>query len=158
MGVTAGSRGGGGRGGMAGMAAEAFTPGVPAMLADFNHAGKPRRATGRILEPTLACPANRILLQKPYHACIGRPNSMPASADFQTNAAAMRVLVDDLNAQIDKVAAGGDEARAKHVAPRRKLLPRKTRGEPAGPGTPLPGAGAAGRADTCTTTTHPARA
>ena len=46
------------------------------------------------------------------------------SADFQANAAAMRALVTDLNAQIDKAAMGGGEAaRAKHTA-RGKLLPR----------------------------------
>ncbi len=46
------------------------------------------------------------------------------SADFQANAAAMRALVADLNAQTDKAAmGGGDAARAKHTA-RGKLLPR----------------------------------
>jgi len=46
------------------------------------------------------------------------------SADFQANAAAMRALVTDLNAQIDKASMGGGEAaRAKHTA-RGKLLPR----------------------------------
>ena len=59
------------------------------------------------------------------------------SADFQANAAAMRVLVDDLNAQIDKVAAGGGEAaRAKHVA-RGKLLPRDRVANLLDPGTPF---------------------
>ena len=59
------------------------------------------------------------------------------SADFQANAAAMRVLVDDLNAQIDKVAAGGGEAaRAKHVA-RGKLLPRERVANLLDPGTPF---------------------
>ena len=47
------------------------------------------------------------------------------SADFQANAAAMRALVDDLQTQVAKVAAGGgDTARAKHIA-RGKLLPRE---------------------------------
>ncbi|HRM83462.1 MAG TPA: methylcrotonoyl-CoA carboxylase, partial [Acidovorax temperans] len=47
------------------------------------------------------------------------------SADFLANAAAMRTLVDDLRAQLDKVAQGGGEAaRAKHTA-RGKLLPRE---------------------------------
>jgi 3-methylcrotonyl-CoA carboxylase beta subunit len=46
------------------------------------------------------------------------------SADFSANAAAMRALVADLNAQTDKAAmGGGDAARAKHTA-RGKLLPR----------------------------------
>ena len=59
------------------------------------------------------------------------------SADFQANAAAMRVLVDDLNAQIDKVAAGGGEAaRVKHVA-RGKLLPRERVANLLDPGTPF---------------------
>ncbi len=44
--------------------------------------------------------------------------------DFKVNAAAMRVLVDDLNAQLAQVALGGGEGpRAKHLA-RGKLLPR----------------------------------
>ena len=46
------------------------------------------------------------------------------SEDFKTNAAAMRVLVDDLDAKLAAIALGGGEAaRAKHVA-RGKLLPR----------------------------------
>ena len=48
----------------------------------------------------------------------------PRSDDFKTNAAAMRALVDDLNAKLARIALGGGEAaRAKHVA-RGKLLPR----------------------------------
>ena len=48
----------------------------------------------------------------------------PRSADFQANAQAMQVLVDDLRAQVAQVALGGGEAaRAKHTA-RGKLLPR----------------------------------
>ncbi len=48
----------------------------------------------------------------------------PRSDDFKTNAAAMRVLVDDLNAKLARIAqGGGDAARAKHLA-RGKLLPR----------------------------------
>ena len=48
----------------------------------------------------------------------------PRSADFASNAAAMTALVDDLRAQVAKVAEGGGEAaRAKHTA-RGKLLPR----------------------------------
>ena len=59
------------------------------------------------------------------------------SADFQANAAAMRVLVEDLNAQTEKVAAGGGEAaRAKHVA-RGKLLPRERVQMLLDPGTPF---------------------
>ena len=46
------------------------------------------------------------------------------SADFLANAAAMRTLVEDLNAHIAKIFEGGGEvARARHVA-RGKLLPR----------------------------------
>ncbi len=48
----------------------------------------------------------------------------PRSDEFKTHAAAMRVLVDDLNAQLARVALGGGEGpRAKHLA-RGKLLPR----------------------------------
>ena len=44
--------------------------------------------------------------------------------DFKANAAAMRALVDDLNAKLAKIGQGGGEVpRAKHVA-RGKLLPR----------------------------------
>jgi 3-methylcrotonyl-CoA carboxylase beta subunit len=47
------------------------------------------------------------------------------SEDFKANAAAMRALVDDLNAKLGQVALGGGEGpRAKHVA-RGKLLPRE---------------------------------
>ena len=46
------------------------------------------------------------------------------SEDFKNNAAAMRALVDDLNAKLEKIAqGGGDGPRAKHLA-RGKLLPR----------------------------------
>jgi len=59
------------------------------------------------------------------------------SADFQSNATAMRALVDDLHAQFAKVEAGGGEAaRAKHVA-RGKLLPRDRVAELLDPGTPF---------------------
>ncbi|HUG21595.1 carboxyl transferase domain-containing protein [Piscinibacter sp.] len=48
----------------------------------------------------------------------------PRSEEFKANAAAMRALVDDLNAKLAKtVQGGGDGPRAKHVA-RGKLLPR----------------------------------
>ena len=48
----------------------------------------------------------------------------PRSEDFKANAAAMRALVDDLNAKLATIAlGGGDKPRAKHVA-RGKLLPR----------------------------------
>ena len=44
--------------------------------------------------------------------------------DFKANAAAMRALVDDLNAKLAQVVRGGGEGpRAKHLA-RGKLLPR----------------------------------
>ena len=52
-------------------------------------------------------------------------NLSPRSEDFKANAAAMRALVDDLNARLAQVALGGGEAaRAKHTA-RGKLLPRE---------------------------------
>ena len=59
------------------------------------------------------------------------------SADFLVNAAAMRTLVQDLRAQLDKVAQGGGEAaRAKHTA-RGKLLPRERVQMLLDPGTPF---------------------
>jgi len=59
------------------------------------------------------------------------------SADFQVNAAAMRALVDDLNAQIAKASlGGGDAARAKHTG-RGKLLPRDRVQMLLDPGTPF---------------------
>ena len=59
------------------------------------------------------------------------------SADFQTNAEAMRVLVQDLRAQAAKIAQGGGEAaRAKHVG-RGKLLPRDRVQMLLDPGTPF---------------------
>jgi 3-methylcrotonyl-CoA carboxylase beta subunit len=59
------------------------------------------------------------------------------SADFQGNAAAMRGLVEDLNAQVARAAAGGGEtARARHVA-RGKLLPRDRVQLLLDPGTPF---------------------
>jgi 3-methylcrotonyl-CoA carboxylase beta subunit len=61
----------------------------------------------------------------------------PRSAEFQSNAAAMQALVDDLNAQVAKSAAGGGEAaRAKHTA-RGKLLPRDRVQMLLDPGTPF---------------------
>ncbi|NPC58608.1 carboxyl transferase domain-containing protein [Caenimonas soli] len=61
----------------------------------------------------------------------------PRSADFQANAAAMRALVEDLNAQIARAAAGGgDIPRARHVA-RGKLLPRDRVQMLLDPGTPF---------------------
>ncbi|MGD9834313.1 MAG: carboxyl transferase domain-containing protein [Piscinibacter sp.] len=52
-------------------------------------------------------------------------NLSPRSEDFKANAAAMRALVDDLNAKLALIAQGGGEAaRAKHTA-RGKLLPRE---------------------------------
>jgi 3-methylcrotonyl-CoA carboxylase beta subunit len=49
----------------------------------------------------------------------------PRSEDFKANAAAMRALVDDLNAKLAQIALGGGEAaRAKHTG-RGKLLPRE---------------------------------
>ena len=61
----------------------------------------------------------------------------PRSADFQANAAAMRGLVDDLRAHLERVAQGGGEApRAKHTA-RGKLLPRDRVQMLLDPGTPF---------------------
>ncbi|MDD2846026.1 MAG: carboxyl transferase domain-containing protein [Rhodoferax sp.] len=59
------------------------------------------------------------------------------SADFQANAAAMRVLVDDLNLKVTQVELGGGAAaRAKHTA-RGKLLPRDRVQTLLDPGTPF---------------------
>jgi 3-methylcrotonyl-CoA carboxylase beta subunit len=59
------------------------------------------------------------------------------SADFQVNAAAMRGLVDDLNAKVTQVEMGGGEAaRAKHTG-RGKLLPRDRVQMLLDPGTPF---------------------
>ena len=59
------------------------------------------------------------------------------SAEFQANAAAMQVLVDDLNRHTAQVALGGGEAaRAKHTA-RGKLLPRERVQLLLDPGTPF---------------------
>ncbi|GLS14165.1 MULTISPECIES: carboxyl transferase domain-containing protein [Hydrogenophaga] len=59
------------------------------------------------------------------------------SADFQANAAAMRAVVNDLKAQIEKATLGGGEAaRAKHTA-RGKLLPRDRVQMLLDPGTPF---------------------
>ena len=61
----------------------------------------------------------------------------PRSDDFKANAAAMRAVVDDLRAQVGKVAEGGGAAaRAKHEA-RGKLLPRERVGRLLDPGTPF---------------------
>ncbi|MFT3760743.1 carboxyl transferase domain-containing protein [Thauera sp.] len=59
------------------------------------------------------------------------------SEDFQSNAKAMRGLVDDLRAKAAQVSLGGGEAaRAKHTA-RGKLLPRDRVGHLLDPGTPF---------------------
>ena len=53
------------------------------------------------------------------------------SADFQANAAAMRAVVDDLKAQIEKATlGGGDAARAKHTAMlhHRRIIPAGLKG------------------------------
>jgi 3-methylcrotonyl-CoA carboxylase beta subunit len=59
------------------------------------------------------------------------------SADFVTNAAAMRALVDDLNVKVNQAAlGGGDVARARHTS-RGKLLPRDRVQMLLDPGTPF---------------------
>jgi 3-methylcrotonyl-CoA carboxylase beta subunit len=61
----------------------------------------------------------------------------PRSPEFSANAAAMRALVDDLQAQVAKSSLGGGaEARAKHMA-RGKLLPRERVAMLLDPGTPF---------------------
>jgi 3-methylcrotonyl-CoA carboxylase beta subunit len=61
----------------------------------------------------------------------------PRSAEFQSNAQAMRTLVDDLKAKLAQIElGGGDAARAKHTA-RGKLLPRDRVQMLLDPGTPF---------------------
>ncbi|MEO6031738.1 MAG: carboxyl transferase domain-containing protein [Burkholderiaceae bacterium] len=61
----------------------------------------------------------------------------PRSEDFKANAAAMRALVDDLNAKLARIVqGGGDAARARHLA-RGKLLPRERVERLLDPGTPF---------------------
>jgi 3-methylcrotonyl-CoA carboxylase beta subunit len=61
----------------------------------------------------------------------------PRSDEFRTHAAAMRLIVDDLNAKLARIALGGGEAaRAKHLA-RGKLLPRERVEMLLDPGTPF---------------------
>ena len=66
------------------------------------------------------------------------PTRLNVRADeFKANAAAMRLLVDDLNARLAEVAQGGGEGpRAKHLA-RGKLLPRDRVEMLLDPGTPF---------------------
>jgi 3-methylcrotonyl-CoA carboxylase beta subunit len=61
----------------------------------------------------------------------------PRSADFQSNAAAMRALVEDLNAQVALAAAGGGDAARKKHADRGKLPPRDRVQMLLDPGTPF---------------------
>ena len=59
------------------------------------------------------------------------------SAAFQANAAAMRALIDDLHAVVQKIKQGGDErARERHLA-RGKLLPRERVRRLLDPGSPF---------------------
>ncbi|HET6788488.1 MAG TPA: carboxyl transferase domain-containing protein, partial [Aquabacterium sp.] len=61
----------------------------------------------------------------------------PRSDAFRANAQAMQALVQDLDAQLARVAQGGGEApRAKHVA-RGKLLPRDRVERLLDPGSPF---------------------
>ena len=61
----------------------------------------------------------------------------PRSEAFKANAAAMQILVDDLDAQLARVALGGGDApRAKHLA-RGKLLPRDRVAQLLDPGSPF---------------------
>ena len=61
----------------------------------------------------------------------------PRSADFQTNAQAMRQLVDDLKARVAQVEQGGGEAARKKHMDRGKLLPRVRVQMLLDPGTPF---------------------
>ncbi|MEK9953244.1 MAG: methylcrotonoyl-CoA carboxylase, partial [Curvibacter sp.] len=59
------------------------------------------------------------------------------SADFQANAAAMRAVVQDLQARLEEVAQGGGEAARSRHAARGKLLPRERVQRLLDPGTPF---------------------
>src|SRR6201993_4452613 len=59
------------------------------------------------------------------------------SEDFKANAAAMRLLVDDLNARLAKIALGGGAGRRKKHLSRGKLLPRDRVERLLDPGTPF---------------------
>ena len=68
----------------------------------------------------------------------------PRSDEFKANAAAMRAQVDDLHAQLERVAQGGPaDARAKHTG-RGKLLPRERVERLLDPDTPFLEIGALG--------------
>jgi 3-methylcrotonyl-CoA carboxylase beta subunit len=61
----------------------------------------------------------------------------PRSAAFEANAAAMRALIDDLHAIVERIKQGGDErARERHLA-RGKLLPRERVRRLLDPGSPF---------------------
>src|SRR5689334_2992841 len=90
-------------------------------MPDASAAGRRRRRPGASFKPmpTLATQLN------------------PRSEEFKANAAAMRLLVDDLNARLARIAqGGGEDARAKHLA-RGKLLPRDRVERLLDPGTPF---------------------
>ncbi|HVL97253.1 MAG TPA: carboxyl transferase domain-containing protein [Solirubrobacteraceae bacterium] len=66
-----------------------------------------------------------------------RTTAQPGSQEFRANVDANRGLVDDLRAQLDRVALGGGErARARHVE-RGKLLPRERVERLLDPGSPF---------------------
>ena len=66
-----------------------------------------------------------------------KSNLNPRSEEFKANAAAMRVLVDDLRQKTDAVARGvSEDARNKHLA-RGKLLPRDRVNALLDPGAPF---------------------
>uniref|UniRef100_UPI00272AD776 carboxyl transferase domain-containing protein n=1 Tax=Pseudomonas sp. TaxID=306 RepID=UPI00272AD776 len=61
----------------------------------------------------------------------------PASAEFTTNAAAMRQLVTDLRALLARIAqGGGEQAQQRHLS-RGKLLPRQRIDALLDPGSPF---------------------
>src|SRR5205823_7684553 len=61
----------------------------------------------------------------------------PRAAEFQSNAAAMHVLVDDLRAKLAQAAAGGGAAARDRHTGRGKLLPRERVQLLLDPGTPF---------------------
>jgi len=61
----------------------------------------------------------------------------PRGADFQANARALGTLVDDLRAQVARIAQGGSEATRRRHTGRGKLLPRERVETLIDPGTPF---------------------
>jgi hypothetical protein len=68
----------------------------------------------------------------------------PRSADFKANADAMRLLIDDLNAQLERIALGGGEAARASTRPAASCCRASACGAAAGPRHAFSGDRAAG--------------